>query len=925
MKKFFSAMLAAAILVCTMMPAAFAEAIPTNTLPTVAGESILYEIETYKDQFYAGSTNVVPGDSTTTDKLSGGAGVNSGGLGYETVTISFPVTVTEDKFYEIETVAGVAAHLSFPYWALDGEKVFTYSTGNGVPCGFEFTTGGNYPAYKHTIPVFLRAGSHTLTFAIPPRVGYGGSVAFALDYVKITATNASVPTVAFADGATATASAGGKVAVITYDNKAVMTQDGVESCAPYYKVDIMPYGARTAPVVASAVFETEKTADGTVAEKHIRHIVMNNLLCGTFYAKVYPLSAASASAGAVGEPIETAPFTIAERPVPANAVRVELDEGWPYDEKFVVDTPFASGGKLLTSNQGIEWCANNQWPRNGETDDIVHTLEVTIPETGTYDIEALLSDPYPAKTFLSEAVIKLNGETILSNYDAKAADMSINGTFPWNSNPMAKYTAQKELQAGTYTLTAEFKAPTGSATQPYLFSADYIQFSPVGADALISGTKVTTVEMEDYVDSFVYDQVDENGVSTGNKPNDAHVQYSGNASDGAYFATDSYATEDLDLDMLVSIPVDVEKTGFYQFELMDSAAGSNGNVKIDGATTIISNISWGTALGSIGEDVMDAVTSKWGYFDAKYHQARRNTTTIYLTAGAHTIDFTYYPRNVHNTTASIDYMKFTPILAPVATVAAAGGVIELDAYATFAVKDNSVQAAKAVAVDHENSANGKLLSLKEEPMVSGATIDIPMSVEKSGWYDVGAILSYKSGQYTSRITLAVDGNDPFLVNTVDNADREDLSNENTYFDKSYPIYRFGGLVYLEAGDHTLNLFAKSREAYASDQQAEEDGGLYRVCFMADNITFTPVDGKAVVDGNNVSVTANFDSTVSGKAILAAYSGYELVGVTLVDLTDAKAVTGTIACESKPNAVKVMVWEDLANAVPVTKVKNITVK
>ena len=927
MKKFLSALLATAMLMCTMLPVAFAEAIPANTLPTTAGEFVSYEAETHKDQFMAGSNVASLDDATTTGSLSGGGGVVTGGAGSTTVTFSIPVTVTKEQYFDIETVAAVAAHLSYPYWTVDGETFFTYSTSNGASAGFKFTASNDFPAYKHTISILLEEGTHTLVFNIPRRNGYGNTVAFALDYIKIIASDKDVPNISFAEGAKASASANGRTVAVTYDNTAVMVQGETQSCAPYYKVEIHPCGTETDFVVWSKIYATEKKADGTVADKHIRTITLPNTLCGQFYAKVYPLTAQTEIAGAVGTPITTEPFTLSERPLPQKAIRVEAEEGWTLDTKTIANSSFTSGGKYLYSGQGITYNPYSAISRGAASSPIVHTQTVTIPEAGAYDVEALLSNPQGAAvTFLSKVIIKLDGNQIISNHDTPAASMAIDGTFPWVTNPMTKYVNRVELEAKTYEITYEIYEPTGNTTQPYLFSADYIQFTPADDTAYISGEATTTLEIEDYASYFVYDQKDDEGNSTNNKPDDARVQYSANASDGAYFATDSYASADLGLTMLATIPVYVEKSGLYRFELIDSAAGSNGSLKLDGTTTLIANISHGASLSSSAPelDVLNPVTEKWSYFDAKYHSARKNTGTVYITAGAHTLDFTYLVRSAGNTTASIDYLRFVPQVAPKANISENGGVVELDEYVSYFTKDNNATTTAAV-VEDAKSANGKHMRLTEIAMEKGAYLDIPVSVEKSGWYDVNAILSYKSGAYTSRITLSVDGGDAFLVNTSENPDRTDLSEGLTYLDKSYPMYRFGSCIYLTAGDHTINFFAKSREAYANDQQKEDDKGLYRVCFHADNITFTPVSGKAVANGNDVAVRATFSEPVSGKTIVAAYKGHEMVGVWSADSENATEISCTVSCTQKPETVKVMAWKDFETVAPIVCAEELIVR
>ena len=951
MKKVLSTILAMAMLITLFVPMT-ASAIDPITLPTTPGESVLIEAEDYADQYYRGKQQLTFGISeqsydlnaepTAENQISGGKAVYSGATGNELVTITFPVSVESATVFELETVAGYGGHLDQNYWTLDGTTVLVTSTAVGSALNWRFTTETHYPAGIFTTTVMIPAGAHNLTYNLPKRPTMGG--AFAFDYVKLTATDEAVPEVLWKEEAATSVKTNGTTVAVTFEDNAVEMISGEESSIKKYYIEVYAANTKVMNPVATSTFDAYEGdiigEDGLPVGRPDSYTAVFDLpktLCGTFYAKIYPVSEQFASIK--GEPISTENFTITEEP-PVYADRYELEDYWNIDlgEKTVIrSTAFASGGKMIASMQdeGL-WTETGGYLADPEAEYWQDTYEmefdVEIPADGVYDIETVMGMNKDKYTDLVS--VSVDGDLIYTNFiDEASENLSINGTYPWSYTYACSYNAEKELTAGTHTVTISMTRPEIVA-QPHLFALDYIQFTP--SAHIISQYHDTVLEMEDYASDFVV--FDEAGNTDAVNPG----VVSGINTSGGKFITKDYTPKLGQYPVKVEIPVTVKESGIYTVEAMESYAGCDGFVAFvnaDGETiTAIEKLSNGKILykGSSGLDAADPYRKNFcTYYGIKWHGARQSQVFTSLDAGEYTLVVQYNNRPTNATTSAmafcIDYVKVTPFRAPDVSVFAEGEtVIEAEDFADYFLKDNKVGSV-AVVGEHPKASGGKVASKTETMMETGHFLTLPVVAEKAGWYYMGSVMSIRNGVWTSQVTLSVNG-EAVIVGEAEYAE-ENLSyadDGKTYdfMNESYKMYRFREMVYLNEGENELQLFAAPRTGKtdgekADDEKAIEAGGQanpYRVGYYIDYISFEPVWENITRTSTVVGVVV-YDEPITGQVVMTAYKNNKLVGIQVIDMENDTAAFVDMAYSEIPDTVKAIAVDDFTKLKPQAALKD----
>ncbi len=946
MKKLLSTFLAVAMIVTLFVPM-MAQAAETITLSTTPGESVLIEAENYATEFtkYADrvsqSTAVYSFANNTYTAiepcpLSGGKALFSGSFSNETSTLTFPVSADKDTIFTLECGAGYVGHLNQNYWTLDGATLFYTSTTSGFGTGMigYLDKSANYPIGTYSNAILIPAGTHELTYVMPKRTSAGG--AFALDYVKLTATDMDVPTISWKEEPTVSAKANGKIMAVTFTDSAVETLEGVDTPVIKYQIEIYPADATTTDAAMSYTFNAytgdKKDADGNVLTRptnYTAHIPLSNIMCGTFYAKVFPLGITSPSMK--GEAFVSDTFTVTED-APGYANRYELDEYWKFGTPNLVrSTKYGSGGKILSSFQGgAVWTDAASHLSIGQDywqDTYDMTFEVDLPKGGVYDIETVMGKN--GDGYVDLITVSVDDSVIYTNAIANASEqLHINGNYSWSHLFACRYNAEKELSAGKHIVKFSLARPT-VATQPHLFMLDYIQFTP--EKPALSQSFSTTLEMEDYAANFI--AYDEEGNTVAVNPG---TNTNGNVSGGKFITKDTSFTlggVQKSVPVKADIPVTVREAGYYTFEVIDSYAGCDGYLTIttdNGIITIIDRFSKGVVKEATGFDSQDEIRANfWTYYNVKWHGARLSNGLVYLPEGEHILTVHFNGRTIAPGASGmafcIDNVKVTPAAAPVANIATEGETfVEIDEYTNYFLKDGN-SALPANVEEHAKAHNGKLATIREVAMATGHDAYITVNAEKAGWYDMGSVMSINNGGWTSLITLSVN-DEPVITGSQAKA-VEDLSKTDgtvDYVNSSYLMHRFSERVYLNEGENKLTIHADPRSAKTDAEKTADEAaiaaggnaGYYRVGYYIDYVSFAPVTENIVMDGTSVSGTVVLADGTEGKLIVAAYNGKGLVGTAMYDAAGEAMKDIAVTCSAAPDTVKVFLWSDLDAIAPV---------
>ena len=936
MKKFLSVFLTVAMLIASVSMTA--SAFDTITIPTEVGESILLEMEDYNEfsitnQTYKGTVEEMEG-------LSGGKGVFSGSTSMYLTTLTLPISVDKDTIFDMEMVAGCSGAFHKNYWCLDDAVLF-YTTSdlgtlltnaNGEQIYFS-KSNKHYPAGKYVQTLAIPAGDHKLTFNIPARGSETG--AFALDYVKLTATDKVLPEVSYAEGATASAKANGNVAAVTFTDGGIETLDGVATPVAKYQIEIVPADSTKKEPVVTYTFDTNLTGQEARPSEFTAHFSVPQTLCGTFVAKVYPTGNTYPTQR--GEAAVSNVFTIKDT-APGYASRYEAENYWDYEiNDIIVSSKYASGEKMILSTQNDNWVEKGTHiTRTSDAWQDVYevSFDVNLPKDGTYDVETVMGKGDGEWTDKVEVFLDNSETPVYTNTaDEMNEILSINGYYPYVHIYAGRYNKDVELSAGQHNVKFVITAPRQTA-QPHLFMVDYIQFTP---DTIsVSQKNGHVFEMEDYTGSFY--AFDENGNTESTNPD---VVLSGNASGGAAITRD-YTPGLGRVPVKAEINFTVKEAGFYLFESVDSTGGCDGFVTVNNGTetkTVIDKFSNGTKLHSTGEDGFQENRPNWHkYFNVKWHGARRTKQLSYLDAGDYTMTVQFDKRDSASAVAFfIDYVKIMPFVQETTNISKEGVTIELDTMKEYFMQDNAIPYAASIE-NNQYSTGGMGITTTEIPMKTGHSVEIPVNVEKAGWYSLESVMSRRnSGGWTSAINISVDG-DVILVNeeanSVEDLSRpyeEDGETKFAYINVNYPMHRFAENIYLEEGDHTILFHALPRtQKVPAEKEADEKqiaaGGTanpYRVCYHADYIALKPVTDNITVTDKTVDGQVVYETPVSGKLIVAAYADKQLVGSSIVDAENQLLAGINLVCEAAPDTVKVMVWNDMSAFAPVAELKTFT--
>lgn len=696
--------------------------------------------------------------------------------------------------------------------------------------------------------------------------------------------NSAVPE--FPAGAEITATPVGNGITVTYPNNATNLESGSQQdgFVRAYKVEVTN---ESGSVLSTQTYQADfYLPESSRATSYTRTI--GGLGYGaTFNVNVYPMS----PLGVFGAPL-SATCTTEENSIPANAIRYEFEDYYPISNIIKTST-LASNGKLVSSNQGGTIGNNTTVAR---TTDASCTFEINLPVGGEYNLEYTLGDQC-GNEYVSAVTLLIDDNIIGKNDSSYAEDISVGKTYPWSYIPMRIYRKNVTLSEGTHTVKLQVDAPVPTS-QPNLFCADYLQFTPKTAS--ISQDKVTTLEFEDYANDFV-------DVTPNVKTGTSYTSGKG------YIHFDTATrTEPITL----AIPVEVGTEGIYNFKYV--ASGNDFSVTelyLDDAETPF----W-TKADSNGVTLeAEKVDGKWPYFNQTWHPAYQYDFSASLPAGQHTINLKLLTRPADGATdvcICMDYLKIIPQSAVVVNTESATR-IELENFANnISIAQNDGTTWTPKASNSAGCSNGQYLwidSADGKAVNTYETLSIPVTVPQAGYYNI----EYVDCKGVSPMKIYLDSINGTCLNNGLTTQKDATKNSDgkyAYFTSSWAVaVKHNGKVYLPAGEHNL-LF----------QLQNRGGALLDFAAYLDYLEFSPADSFVVTDGT-ATAKATMAEAVTGKAILALYNDKELVSIGFTDVADASVVTVTAPASAAITHAKLFVWSDLENCIPQTAAKLFTVQ
>ena len=549
------------------------------------------------------------------------------------------------------------------------------------------------------------------------------------------------------------------------------------------------------------------------------------------------------------------------------------------------------------------------WDTNHLEEDLQAEFSVSVPESGLYAVSLIaskISGCFPK--------ISIDGLDVLDSGANKGTvldQIGKDGKYPYYNRPFFAaiespgktiYLTAGEHSVSTYVPRRNLKEGE-KIINDVAVCLDSLTFAP--ADTVSVSPGETWIEYEDFAGMFN---------TIGSVRNLTNTP--GNlASGGGYVYWDTgYLQEDIRID----IPVTVERGGIYDLSVIASRVGSYPQIFVDGNIMFDGTKKGGTAVDEKGEDEV------YPYFAKKIFGALDHTATFYLSQGTHVLStgltrrtFQESGAEMRDVASCIDRIKLVRIKAPAVQVSAEGeSKAEFEDYQAYTIHDNR-NIKKGSVKEYEK---GTTLNLTEIVSAEGFSLEIPLIVEKTGWYYMDAVLSKIVSNWTSVVTISVNGK-PILQNkdpyTVEDLSLAEDGETIDYVSDSYKMHRFRGECFLEAGEQTLTYYAAKR---IGQTESDMKLGVHRVCAIADSIRFTPIKDTVTQTADTVSVKVYFNEPLTGKLIMALYDGYDMVGLSFQDVSEDYIIEAEAAYTKSPGIIKLLVWDNFSEMNPTIKQK-----
>ncbi len=537
---------------------------------------------------------------------------------------------------------------------------------------------------------------------------------------------------------------------------------------------------------------------------------------------------------------------------------------------------------------------------------LVQTLTVSAAEAGTYDVEAV----FAVADHLSAVSLVVNGTTVptFSSNTALNTTTDEGTVYYFDSDfPAYKKTFRVELAAGDNKLSFVYPERGASVGGGIALAADYVKFIPVENTVFeIGESGTTTIEMETLTNHTKIDNgsgvyVHDHRISTVTET----------AADGSTVTHELFGFVEKNYNktpLVMTIPINVEKAGWYDVNAYLSKGASYLSVLTLNNQTRGKYFSNATGTNANRMELLP-----YKYLDQTSY---RYEDCAYLPAGEQNLTLNVATR-LEAVVGGIWFYGDKITLTPVeiaeedyAVISANGGVVEYENYTDYISDGLSVNVRNETTNPGNRASNSSYIQFDTNAnRTHDLYIDIPVTVEKSGLYDVELIAStYGTRFYVDEAAVS--------LTRGSRLDTKWSSNLGDYYCMQYySANPYTGKVYLTAGDHVFTTISERRADNKND-----------VANALDCIKFTAVENTASYfeEDNSVFVEANTE-TVSGTAVIALYNGKELVGTFSYDVTDEELISGTVYCTKKPDTAKVFVWDSMETISPAMAPVIITVE
>jgi len=531
---------------------------------------------------------------------------------------------------------------------------------------------------------------------------------------------------------------------------------------------------------------------------------------------------------------------------------------------------------------------------------LVQTLEVSVAEAGSYDIEVVHSTGDAS----SKIKFAVDGTTVQTYY-YNATEIAAIGEYFHEHFKATKTVFRVDLSAGSHKLAISYPERSGSLAGTIAFAADCVKFTPAEENTVYDVAKsgTTTIEMEEL--TYNTKRADQTQFYIRNfaTPTVTETAEDGSTTEHTILALTEKKYDSQPL--VMTIPIDIEKAGWYDVD----AFLLRGQTYL--SITTLRNQTRGTILRTTNGTNPYRTNQIYSYKDQAGYQYE---SRVYMPAGEQNLILNIATR-AEGTAGGIffwgDKITLTPVELPAeerAVISENGGTIEYEAWTDYISNEMTVNV-KDATTNPDNKASGSSFIQFDTGTNRSYEfyMDIPVTVEKSGVYDVELIASnlptliYFDGAATS-------------LQRGKMLDKTWSSNTGDYYClKWFPAHPYTGRVYLTAGEHVFTTKSPLRAAENND-----------LANAYDCIRFTPAESKVFITSNKAMINVAYETPVIGTAIAAFYEDNQLKHLATKEITEeTQAFDIETITDAKPDKVKVFLWESVTGAKPTEDVITIT--